>query len=295
MGSPAVNPKFASFVCFDVKDKPWATSYDINGDGHFGVDDIKAFLPTPADLATDENEESLNLSCTQVKIGFVREEVEWKLKGLIAKSSAPSGTLSLFSEMDSLKAEALARIQTLDEGRKMAMAEKVRSAVIEMDLRARNVVKDENSGEPFGVGLYFAPHFISPTDWNLKIAGIYPFSSAISAGILPGDFLLAVDGRAVCTLSSDAGQTPDGLNDPETQLIRGLGGSKNSEVRLSLQRGDRKFDIVLKRNIWSGRHLGTPDHGAWDGQEHFLPSLFSKTATEANPSHLGCSFNPGRP
>lgn len=278
MGAPSVNPKFKDFVCFDnVNNLPWGRTYDINGDGLFGVDDIKALLPRPADLEIDGEEDSLNTACTQAKLVFVDKEVQWKLKGLLAKSPGPIRFPSLFGETDQLKAWALARIKDLDAGKGLAMTDKVRSAIVEMDLRARSILSGSADDEPFSVGLNFVPVFVSRDNWNLRITDVHPDSSAVAAGVLPGDILLAIDGRPIREFSTDANRTPGGLVDPETQMVRGFGGSRGSEMKVSLLRGDRRFDVALKRNLWSGRHLGTPENGLpWDGTEHVKPPIFPK-------------------
>lgn len=292
MGSPSINPKFKDFVCFDnVNNLPWVRPYDINRDGKFGVDDMKAILPTLPDSPIDEDEDSLLEACTRVRIRLVHDEADWKLRDLIAKSPGPLRSHPILREMDSFRAYALARIKDLDAGKKLAVTDTVRSTLVEMDLRARNIVKDETTNEPFAVGLGLTPIFVSSTDWNMKIADIHPSSSAWAAGVEPGDILLAVDGYPIREYSWDDGGTPAGLFDPKTQSTRGMAGTRGSEVRLSLQRGDRKFDVVLKRNIWTARHLGTPiEARPWDGQEHPKPPV---TPMREEPPLSGCSFNPG--
>lgn len=267
-------------------------SYDIKGDGRFGVDDLKALIPSPKDFPLDGDQEGLDLACTKAKIKFIEEEVEWKLKGLTAKSSAPSRSPLLFGEIESIRKEALHRIQDLSGREELGMAKRVRSSVVEMALRAQNIVKDETTDEPFGTGLYIMPLETSPTNWRAKIIDVYPDSAAAAAGILSGDILLAVDGRPIQQWSPDG--TFAGLNDPETQIIRGLGGPRNTEVRLSLQRGDQKFDVTVRRNTWSARHLGTPRNGSpWDGQEHTQPPMGLQTQENLQSPSFGCSFYPG--
>lgn len=293
MGSPSVNPKFANYVCMDdLKDRPWAQIYDIKGDSHLGVDDLKALLPSPEDLPIDESKETLDISCLQAKIIFVGKEVEWKLKGLIARQAEEgSRSTSLFSEIDSMEKEVLARIKDLSSGHKdLAMADKVRSSVVEMDLRAHNILKDEKTDEPFGIGVSLVPQSASSSDWQIKVGGVHPAGAAALAGILPGDILLAIDRRSMQQWSADG--TPAGLVDPEIQLVRGLSGSRNSEVKVTLQRGGNKLDVTLKRNIWSAaRHLGTPCDALppWDGQEHPLPPLGLPTKSPV----FGCGSTPG--
>lgn len=302
MAPPPVNPKFAHFVCVDDLYKlPWAKPYDIKQDGFFGVDDIKAFLDNPSSLPLDGDLKSLNLACTQAEIGLIEQGVKWRYKKLLADTSASPHSTSLFGEIESIKREALARVETLNhsEGGKLGMAERVRSTVIEMELRARNIVKDGSTDEFFGVGLSLVPdQKISPENWQVKIASVHPASSAAAAGILVGDILSAVDGIPAKQLSKDG--TFDGLLDPETQMTKGFGGQRNSQVKLSLQRGDQKFDVTLKRNIWSARTLGTPPHlPLWDGEER----LFKPTQGVPNPAKpstkssdmpsFGCGARPG--
>ena len=301
MAPPSVNPKFANYVCMDdLKDRPWARPYDINGDGNFGVDDLKALISAPKDFSLDGGKASLEISCLQAKIRFVGEEVEWKLKGLLAQPSQEgSHSTSLFNEVDNLERDALARVKDLSSGHEdLAQAAKVRSSIVEVTLRAHNIIREEKTDEPFGIGVGFIPESVSSGGWQEKIVDIYPAGAAAAAGILAGDLLVAVDGRSVQSWSTDG--TPAGLVDPETQLMRGLSGARNSEVKVTIQRGTAKFDKVIKRNIWSSRHLGTPDAKTpWDGQEHPEPSLFPaekmnpSSQPKEEPSSIGCSFNPG--
>lgn len=243
----------------------------------------------------------LNLACTLAKIALIEQEVKWGYKKLIADTLGSPHSTSLFGEIESIRKEALTRVETLNrsEGGKLGMAERVRSAVIEMELKVRNVVRNGSTDEPFGVGLFLAPYqMTSPENWQVKIVNVHPASSAAAAGVLLGDLLLGVDGIPMKQLSKNG--TFDGLLDFETRIVRGIGGQRNTQVKLSLQRGDQKFDVTLKRNIWSARHLGTPpDSLAWNGEERppqQTQRVQNPTASSTKPSDtsfFGCSARPG--
>lgn len=287
---PKVNPKFADFVCIpNVDQLPWVQGYDIKGDGIFGVDDLKARLVYPEDILLDSNEESLDLACRQAKIGFIQEEVKWKLRDLMVQQSQESrSATSLFQSIRELKDVALRRIQDLDGKKELGMSKKVVSAIIEMELRARLIVSGAGPAEPFGIyGNGLVVEIVSPAVWQGRFDPVHPASNAARAGIVKGDILLAVDDRPLRELSRDG--TIAGLVDPETEMLRGMGGPRDSKVKITIRRGDQKLDFVLERNIWSARTLSTEDIYNWDGTEKMDPPSFPTPLPKTN----GCGCNLG--
>jgi len=144
-------------------------------------------------------------------------------------------------------------------------------------LRARHEIQSPNKNEAYGIGVNFAPNPYSDAKWwPIKIQGVHTTSAAAASGLIRGDLVIAVDGQPIQNWSSDG--TYGGLNDTKTQLVRGFSGPKNSSVRLKIRRHEdaelKEFEVVVDRNIWSARHLGTPNNTPWwDGTEKKDPSI----------------------
>jgi hypothetical protein len=90
---------------------------------------------------------------------------------------------------------------------------------------------DDNSplAKPYeGVGLQL--------DFNggVRVASVFEGSPAQSAGVLPGDVIMAVDGASLT-----------GLSPP--QIIQRIMGTSGTVVTLNLQRGDDNFDVGIRR------------------------------------------------
>lgn len=153
-------------------------------------------------------------------------------------------------------------------GRKDVMILKTRCAVTETALRARNIIIQGASTEPFGTGIGLAP-MGKTGSLPLRVLEIHPKSDAAAKGVKLGDLLFRIDGKSLKDLSTDG--TSKGLFDPKTQLIRGQSNSYNSKVKFTLFRFDNSFgktiEIEVQRKIWSARHLGCPPKPEWDGTD----------------------------
>ena len=65
------------------------------------------------------------------------------------------------------------------------------------------------------------------------------------------------------------------LSDPETQQVKGMGGPKDSNMELTVLKCGLKWPLCdevtvkLQRNIWSARHLATPQNTdqPWTGTD----------------------------
>ncbi|MBI2091753.1 MAG: PDZ domain-containing protein [Deltaproteobacteria bacterium] len=326
MQSFADSPEAKNYVCFETEGLPWTEGYDINKDGKFGVDDMKALRYQREDRPIDSSKENLDINCTQTKVDLLRQEAKWKLQELIAwQPVLPSG-VSILGNIDAIQAELLAKLQALSNdiefkkdnhaavidkwNQRMRIAvndanakakaigdltdeiheigncevslqsalvglKEKRSIITELTLRARDIAKNPSTtDELFGCGFVFIPNQDSGQWWPLKIANVLPFGAAAAAGILVGDRLLAVDGKAVKELSVDGSY--EGTVDTNNHLMHGFAKPRDSSTRVTIKRGDREFDVVVTNNIWSGRYTGVaPVHLDYDGKVSYLPK--SKT------------------
>lgn len=269
------NPEFSSYVCMDVANKPWATPYDIKGDGGLGVDDMKAIVYQSAKLPPiDANFTALQTECELIKLSMLHEQVEWALKDIIAQFNDQTITLTTAEEkVDTLEKEALSHVElSRKQFPKYQFGITRKSQIVEMLLRARREIESQSESKIYGLGVELVPNSPNGAWWPLKIGAVHTASSAWAAGVRSNDWIVAVDDIPVKDLSGDG--TFAGLSDPTTQLTRGFNGSRKSKVKLTLRRADesnpglpaRDFDIVVERNIWMPRHLGTPnDAPLWDG------------------------------
>lgn len=118
----------------------------------------------------------------------------------------------------------------------------------------RNVADYEESatGQYEGIGIVQLLH-------GEEMLVHFPFAAgpAERAGILPGDRLLAVDGKNIAELP---------LSDRATRLRDLVRGPANTEVRLRIRRGTEELDIDVRRGgvqrpavKWI--HLADPEHG----------------------------------
>lgn len=163
----------------------------------------------------------------------------------------------------------LAKHKTLSDAnpRLVEPIAETRGAIYEIALRARQIVNNDTTDEPFGTGFDSRPNPQSKDWWPLCVAEVLPFGAAAAAGILPGDYILAVDGVPVQSLSTDG--SINGLVDQTMQCARNFCGSRDSEVTLTVKRGEETFSKTLRRNVWTGRHLSLPFSYGWDGKVHY--------------------------
>ncbi len=109
----ADSPEAKNYVCFETKGLPWAEPYDINKDGKFGIDDMKARRYQREDSPIDSSKEVLDVSCALVKIDFLEQEAKWKLQELIAWQPVfPSG-VSILGNIETIQSELLAKLRAL--------------------------------------------------------------------------------------------------------------------------------------------------------------------------------------
>jgi hypothetical protein len=232
--------------------------FDIQGDGVFGMDDMKAYIgPRPGDDPTD--------MCSISRIGFLKREVEWKLKTLLAGKLTRHETSA--SEIDGLENDALNRLQQLSSKNPNRLAAaRARAYIVELSLRAKALLVNP-AAESFGTGVAVKPHPTSQGGWPMQVTSVIPDSGAARVGIRRGDALIAVGGKPFEGLSSDG--TVQGLYDPQTNLSRGFGGSWGSIMHLQVRRSTGALvELQVERNIWSARTLGTPNTlPLWDGKE----------------------------
>jgi hypothetical protein len=248
-------------------DKPWIKPYDINGDGGFGVDDMQASIyNNPVEPRRPIDLTHIDEDCRCVKIGFLKDEAMWKLKQIIAEQPRQADTSILARRVNDLQMSISIRFGRLSAGAHCTfITRQVSLATNEMVRRARRILQSNSANEPFGIGIQLVPNQSSESGFPLSISALHPASAAAAAGLLRGDILTAIDGLSPRQRSIDG--TIEGLIDPETQLARGLGGPRNSNVTLTLRRGARTFDVNIKRNIWSARRLSAPETAPlWDGK-----------------------------
>jgi hypothetical protein len=264
---PSVKSEFSDYVCLTTDDKPWAQPYDMNRDGAFGVDDMKAFLTHSRSI--ENNQDSLDSACLGARIAFLGREVEWKLKELLSRTPQDSaGVARDIQRAEQITGEALRSLDVLandDDKRSWAITIGTRSRITEMSLRSLSLLRGSED-EPFGVGM----GLVSVTvlgNMALRVSEVHPASAAAAAGLRVGDFVTAVEGVPVDELSDS-----NGLKDERTQLVRGFAGARDSEVQFTVyscsgpHAGRREF--AVPRNIWSARTLGAPRLGEpWDGRE----------------------------
>lgn len=246
-----------TYVCFETKGMPWAQRYDIKGDGIIGEDDLKTkredeyFVQLPSDKKRE-------ISCTSAKFLTLIDEAQWKLQELIAWQPAlPKGTPAL-AMIEDIEAKMLAKQKSLSSanpcyGRLIAES---RAIIVEMALRARQIVSSDTTDEPFATGMTVSPSKDPEHWWPLRVVKVMPFGAAAAAGILKGDEIVEVNGMSVYGLSIDG--TFAGSTDPNTQCTRGFCGPRDSEVTVTFKRGQETFSRTLHRTFWSGRHLGVP-------------------------------------
>lgn len=112
--------------------------------------------------------------------------------------------------------------------------------------------EESTTGRYEGVGMVMRQH-------GEDLVVHFPFADgpADRAGIMPGDKIIAVDGKSVYELDADT------RNRAATDLVRG---PADSTVRLQLRRGDEELDVVVERDDvqrpavkWI--HMIDADHG----------------------------------
>jgi len=294
----SVNPEFSNYSCVEIDDYPWMAMNDINKNGLFGIDDMKAFIFSDSpdfrrDYPIDRNAKSVDEACVSSKIGMLHIEVLWKLQGMLAQidtdsdiaedvieSENPlsekqpifaintdSNVAALLGEIDELEQQVLAKyddLSTLVERPRIESTTK--AAIIERCLRARNLVSSQSNKEPFGAGINFVHIELESGQWVLEVLDSHEISDAFNVGIKSGDLITAVDGLSIYELSTDG--TVAGMIDPETTLVRGFAGLRNSDMNLTVSRHGRESVVTVKRNVWSGRALGMTNSAPnWNGSE----------------------------
>lgn len=252
-----VDPSLSDYSCVEISDYPWMTAYDIRHDGRFGGDDLRAYFDRKISDRDD--------ACLGARMGMIGEEVGWKLQDMIARQNMYTEAV-LLAEIDGLEGAALAALSDLARKVEMPLMEaKARTTIVETCLRARNIVHGA-ADEPFGVGFHLVRRELGDGKWALEVRAVHPQSEALSAGVKVGDLITAVDDVPIFRLSVD--DTDMGLIDPQTQLIRGMSGPRDSAVRLTISRGQDLSVVTVKRNIWSARSLGVKNTTPlWDGTE----------------------------
>ncbi len=276
MSKPSVNPYFAGYQCLDLTNKPWARGYDIEGDGAIGVEDMKAILYRPEDFPPiDQNERSLERACRQVKMGFWVLEARWLFRAIIAQQRPgdEQKKISLLDEAKKVETELLDRLHFFSPWTGDSdIFKTTKASIIEMGLRAVGILNGTLE-EPFVTGINLAP-FPSLDPWwpHLQVTGVHPYGGAAAVGIVPGDRIVRIGDYFISDWSFN--ETVDGLIDKETQSVRGLGGYQGTRVLLGVDREGDYFEVLVERNIWSGRVLGNENlPPAWDGQVANMPAL----------------------
>lgn len=276
MSQPTINPTFKDYRCFDLTNKPWARNYDINDDGAIHVEDMKAFLhEIEGAPPIDKDDKSLNDACRRVKLAFLAIEARWLFQSILARQNlgVEHGQISQMEEIENVQADLMARLHFLSGGlEETRIYWKTKPAILEMTIRAIAILAG-GLEEPFVTGINLAPDFsLNPLNqwWPLKVTNVHPYSAAAAAGIIPGDRLVKIGDRFVSDWSVD--ETFNGLIDQETQAVRGLAGHQGTSVLLGIEREGEYFEVLVERNIWSGRALseGNPAP-AWDGQVSNIP------------------------
>lgn len=278
------DPVLSQYTCVEISDYPWLRHQDIRQDGHFDGEDLvaRSYDSYTKTSGVDHTTADLKEGCTRAKFSFVGDEAMWRFKSLLITKDTSDDAESLLVEgiqeretllldkLDDLQTSSVVPAILADKPAKevfQRISDIVRSRVIEMSLRAQKIATGDGLDEPFGVGMAFKPVVLDTATWGFKITDVHPNSSAERAGILIGDMVLAVDGRAIKDLSTD--HTFSGILDPKTQMSRGFGGDRDSLVKISVVGGDGSAGTVeLTRNVWSARTLGHPITGpTWDGTE----------------------------
>lgn len=266
---PTVNPEFSTYSCVEVEDYPWMAAYDIRRDGRFGVDDLRAYLYSDSPelerkSPIDRNQKSVDDTCLAAKMGMIGEEVEWKLRDMIARQGEYQTADAMLAEIDKLQDVALKKLYGLS---RLVDRERIEldawASVVEQCLRARNIVRGVGLDEPFAAGLNLVQRELNSGEWVLEVMAVHPQSDAASASVLEGDLITAVNGVSIFALSADG--TVDGLDDPHTDLIRGFDGPWGSEMDLAITRGEIQLVLTVSRKIWSARALGVKESTAWNG------------------------------
>ena len=252
-------------ICLKVSEAPWASPYDIEGDGYIDGPDAEAMIYSFAQVRRDFDKD-----CLSVKLSMLDAEVQWKLRTVVAY--LPQGEWSAeqkktaLEQIDVIERRALGAHEILSEESPFTMVNRdVYARIVEMCLRARNIVEG-STREPFGLGVNLIPFPNRSEMRGFKVTGIHPESAALRSGLRVGDEILAVGGKTIPELSTDG--TPEGSTDPDTQMLRGMAGERGSVVRLQVLRKEKAdiVDLEVRRNIWSARVLTVPDQAPlWDG------------------------------
>jgi len=264
---PEVNPEFKDFHCFAIPSAPWEKGYDINQDGYFGVDDMKARLVTiQGRRPIDENIERLEMACRLIRMFTITDKVSWHLRQVVEGFKAGGfGEKSALSQANRIKDNALEELEGYrEEFHLHKMMGIVNCELLDLVSQAKEVISGEKDGH-FAVGLEMYQTGI-PFLWKgYKLIGTYPAGPA-AGKLFRDDVILAIDGKKI-----GSPDMPDEM-DPANGLAYGFGGDYNSDVTflvMRLEDGILKFlNIPLRRTVWAAMSTNceeTPHD--WDGTE----------------------------